>query len=215
MPSTWGWWRLCAIFSGSTCTSQNSTMTTTGTTNSTTSARMSAAVSSASPDRNAARAGGAASAAAPATSSCFSTLWVFLTCMPGSLVCSARPGGGIGLWSHSRAAVEPGDEQRVRHGQHQRPDKDADQAERDQAADHADEDQQDRQVGAALLDEERAQHVVERGGNYRDDEQERAPARRAAPVQPDHRADQDQGRADLRHREEEHQRGEDCRERHA
>ena len=47
-----GWWRLCAIFSGSTWTIQNSTMTTTGTTNSTTSARMSATVSSASPDRN-------------------------------------------------------------------------------------------------------------------------------------------------------------------
>ena len=60
-----------AIFSGSTWTIQNSTITTTGTMKITTSARMSAKVSSASPDRNDARAGGAASAATQNAASSF------------------------------------------------------------------------------------------------------------------------------------------------
>src|SRR5262245_57218463 len=63
MPSRCGWWRLCAIFSGSTWTIQNSTIAPAGTTNSTTSARMSAIVSSASPERNDACAGAASSVA--------------------------------------------------------------------------------------------------------------------------------------------------------
>jgi len=59
MASRCGWWRLCAIFSGSTCTIQNSVMAPIGTTMTTNHARYIAAVSIISGGRNDARAAGA------------------------------------------------------------------------------------------------------------------------------------------------------------
>ena len=81
--------------------------------------------------------------------------------------------------------AEPGLQQRVGDGQHHGPDEDADQAEADQAADHADEDQEQRQVRAAL-DQDRAHDVVDGRRHDGHDEQERSPAGRAGPVEPDH-----------------------------
>src|SRR5258706_11773285 len=80
----------------------------------------------------------------------------------------------------SCGVAEPGLEQRVAHCQHDRPDEDADQAEADEAADHPGEDEQQRQVGAAL-DEDRPHAVVDGGGGHSHDQEERAPTRGAPP----------------------------------
>src|SRR5512145_2651691 len=98
---------------------------------------------------------------------------------------SASTAAGGAVRSLRQVLVDPGGHQGMGHGEHYRPDEDADQAERDQAADDADENQQQGQVRPTLPDEKRPQDVVQGGGDDGDDQQERAPARRARVVEPD------------------------------
>src|SRR5260221_12470185 len=98
----------------------------------------------------------------------------------GRLPITMRIDRSLGL---SCGVAEPGLEQRVAHCQHDRPDEDADQAEADEAADHPGEDEQQRQVGAAL-DEDRPHDVVDGGGDHSPHQEENAPARGAAPGEP-------------------------------
>ena len=69
------------------------------------------------------------------------------------------------------ALGHPVGEQRIRDRQHHRPDEEPDDAESDEPSDHAREDQQQRQVGAAL-DQQRPQEVVERHAEDRPDEED-------------------------------------------
>ena len=91
----------------------------------------------------------------------------------------------------------------IAHGEHHGSDKDAEEAEREKTADHPREDQQQRQIGA-LLDQHRAEEIVERADEYRPDEQQRSPYIIAGPVQPDRRRQQNERRSELGDTEQQH-----------
>src|SRR6267143_539389 len=83
-----------------------------------------------------------------------------------------------------------------------------------QAAKNTREDQEEGKVGA-LLDEEGAHDVVQGSRDDGPHEHDGAPQVLVLPVQPDHGADEDGHSPDLGHAEQEHDRGEQRRMRHA
>ena len=107
----------------------------------------------------------------------------------------------------------PGIEEGVSDRKHDRPDKDADQPERDQSADHSDEDQQEGQIGT-LLDQPGSQEVVHGRDHHRPDQQPDGQADLAAPVKPDDGRQQHRDGTDLGERQQEHQRGQQRDRRH-
>src|SRR5881392_4223188 len=96
---------------------------------------------------------------------------------------------GLSVVVTSVALGHPIDEEGVRHRKHHRPDEEPDHPEGDEPADHADEDQQEWQVGAAP-DQDGAKEVVERPAEDRPDEEGRTPPSPTPRVDPDRRREE-------------------------
>ncbi len=85
---------------------------------------------------------------------------------------------------------------------------------REQTADHARENKQQRQVGA-LADQDRPQKIIHGTRDHRPDEQKCSPSRVAGPEEPSHRSAEHRDNADLGNRQKQHRGGKHAGERHS